>query len=118
MHPQQPYQPPQQYRPPYQGQPYPTQQHPTYTQQQWPPAPGRPRKPTRWPWILAGVVVFLILVGALSGGKTSNTGTSSSGLPTVASVPAGLTSTQAAQPAPPPAPAPAPAKSAGPATTF
>ncbi len=73
------------------------------------PPPGNypqqpPRKKRRWPWIVLGVVVLVVIIGIANGGKSSNA-------PTVAQTTAGGTATATAT-----ATASAPA-SAAPSTT-
>jgi hypothetical protein len=88
--PQQPYYQPQQFTPP--PQPY------------YPPQQQAPRKPKRWPWIVALFVFFFLGIGVGNAGHSTSTTTSdtSSSASTAQQQPAGASQAQPTQ-----APAPA-----------
>lgn len=73
-----------------------------------PPQPVPPRKkPPKWPWVVGGIVVFLVAAGAItpSGTKTADTASSSapaSQEPVVAAEPTTTTTTATTTPPPPP----------------
>lgn len=111
--PYQPYPPPQGWQPgpgaqPSGGYPYPQQSggYPRPTgQHPWPPMPhtSASKKHRKWPWIVSGLVVFLLLamiIGA-GGSKTNPTSAPSTSIPG-----SGTSAQPAADPAPAPAPAP------------
>lgn len=86
-----------------------------YTGQQ-PPAPQvPPRRRRRWPWIIGGVVLALVVVSALNAGQGTPSPARSTSTPTVAATPSTALALPAAPASPAPAPVPAPA---GPLTTF
>jgi hypothetical protein len=122
-----PQQPPYQPYPPQQGWqpgpgaqpsggypfPQPTGGYQQPTGQPWPPMPPAPapKKHRKWPWIVTGLVVFLLLIMIIGAGgsKTANpTSTAST------SAPGSATSAQPAAVAAAPVPAPAPQPAAPP----
>lgn len=77
-----------------------------------PPAPA-PKKTRKWPWVVGGIVVFLIVASAING---KSSGSSTATQPTL--VNAGPVASQVQAAAVAPAPAPAPAAASGPSASF
>lgn len=66
-----------------------TQQQGAYGQPtgQWPPRPPAPKKSRKWPWVLGGVVVLIVLIAAISGGGETAAPTGTTGAAPATSAP-------------------------------
>jgi hypothetical protein len=99
----------------YPGQQYPPPPQGHYPPQGWAPPPA-PKKTRKWPWIVGGVVGFIVLLSAIGGNSAPppSSTTGATAIPTVAAV---APTIAAPAPAAEAEPAPAPAQS-GPMTSF